>query len=311
MRASTLKGQKMDMDNRPDPVVEPVYPLGFRRHFEDQGNTPHNTSEMRDLILKQARGRSVMSFDVFDTLLLRTDVPEAERFLEISHEMRARLPEDLIAELGLAEITAQDILMVRIEAFRFTYRTGRRIEGCVEGALDDLLAQIARMLDPGGRFTDRLVPLLRAAELAVEAASLHPNQAVLQAIEAFRNNGGRVILISDMYMRGGDIRALIDMLAPGTMAQVERLWSSADEIVSKRSGKIFSRIEAELGEPAEAFVHFGDALPGDFVRPRECGWAAGHLPVPRKAIARRKERLQRFVLAQAELGWDVRSWAKI
>ncbi len=252
-----------------------------------------------------------MSFDVFDTLLLRTDVPEAERFLEISHEMRARLPEDLIAELGLAEITAQDILMVRIEAFRFTYRTGRRIEGCVEGALDDLLAQIARMLDPGGRFTDRLVPLLRAAELAVEAASLHPNQAVLQAIEAFRNNGGRVILISDMYMRGGDIRALIDMLAPGTMAQVERLWSSADEIVSKRSGKIFSRIEAELGEPAEAFVHFGDALPGDFVRPRECGWAAGHLPVPRKAIARRKERLQRFVLAQAELGWDVRSWAKI
>lgn len=301
----------MDMDNQPDPLVELVYPLGFRRHFEDSGNTPHDISGMRDQILAQAQGRTVMSFDVFDTLLLRTDVPEAERFLEISEEMRARLPEDLVAELGLAEITAQDILTVRIEAFRFTYRTGRRAEGCVEGSLDDLLAQIARMLDPAGRFTERLIPLLRAAELAVEAASLQPNPAVLQAIETFRAGGGRVILISDMYMRADDIQALIEMVAPGTMAQVERLWSSADEIVSKRSGKMFSRVAADLGEPAEAFVHFGDALTGDFIRPRECGWAAGHLPVPRKAIARRKERLQRFILAQVELGWDVRSWAKI
>jgi FMN phosphatase YigB (HAD superfamily) len=297
------------MEDLPAPVVAPVDALGHRiltvPDLWEALQDPAFRQEIADAVLARAEGREVLSLDIFDTLLVRDAVPEAERFARISEAMRAALPE------GLRPADAQDILIPRVEAFRFTYRTRPRIEGCAEGSLDDMLAQIARAVAPGADDIAELVETLRRAEIATEAASLRPNLALIDAIDAFRAQGGRVVLVSDMYIGADDIAEIVEAVAPGLMAKVARLWSSADVIVSKRSGKVFARIEADMGLMPRDFVHFGDSLPGDVLRPRARGWAAWHMPVPRRTIADRRRRLQDFIAAEAAAGRDVREWAKI
>jgi FMN phosphatase YigB (HAD superfamily) len=73
------------------------------------------------------------------------------------------------------------------------------------------------------------------------------------------------------------------------MNRITRLISTADERVNKRSGTIFPRLMAQMDVPAAGFLHMGDSFTSDFRKPLEAGWAARHLPVPRKVLAERRE----------------------
>jgi predicted HAD superfamily hydrolase len=106
-------------------------------------------------------------------------------------------------------------------------------------------------------------------------------------MDAAREAGKTVILITDMYMHAEHVADLLARL--GIAAErYDRLFSSADLKVSKASGRIFAHVEAALGREPEAFLHLGDSLRGDFANPRRRGWAAQHLPVGPAALALRQ-----------------------
>lgn len=79
----------------------------------------------------EAASARVLSFDVFDTFLLRNNKPETARYLELSARVQHRL-----AERVAKPPSDVDLLIARLHGMAFSYRTRKAVEGCREGHID-------------------------------------------------------------------------------------------------------------------------------------------------------------------------------
>lgn len=215
----------------------------------------------------------VLSYDVFDTFLLRDDVSEYRRFLELAERVAAHVGCDPV-----------DAFVARHLGTRASYRAGRRVKGCAEGSLSEIHRTAARLLGCDATAAETFVEI----ELDYEAERLSVNQALMELARWHRARGGRVIAISDMYMHAEQIERLMARIVPGHPV-FDVVYSSADTKVSKASGHLFDLVRADLDVRDIDCVHVGDSLHGDFRRARERGWKALHLPVATAEIARRRQ----------------------
>lgn len=243
---------------------------------------PQFQARLSARIADVARGRPILSFDVFDTLLLRDRSSELTRFAEIGARMA-----ELAAEATGRPISAADGLVARHLGTKATYRAAPTAQGCREGSLTELHRTASRLLVGDDRLADAFID----AELDYEAARLSPNLALLEELDRARAAGGCAILITDMYMHAHQVARLLER--HGMPAErYDLLVSSADTRVSKASGKIFPLVEERMGAGPDAFCHLGDSRRGDFSQAIARGWAALHLPLAKADIdARRADHL--------------------
>jgi FMN phosphatase YigB (HAD superfamily) len=229
----------------------------------------------------------ILSLDVFDTVLLRDCSSELTRFFEIGG-LLAAIVNDQTAKPPIRDV---DAFAARYLATKASYRASDAVEGCREGALDEIHVTTSRLLTGDSALAARFID----AELDYEAKRLTRNETLLDLARSYRALGARLILVSDTYMRREDIEALL-VRAGIDVALFDSIVSSADTKVSKGSGKVFALIEDYMKSPSAAFLHVGDDLRGDFRRPKERGWQALHLPIPRSEI--RERRRQHFATAK-------------
>lgn len=216
----------------------------------------------------------ILSLDVFDTLLLRDNSAEVTRFLEFGAEM-ARIIGD--------GVSADQAFLARHQGTRASYRTTRAVDGCREGSLTEIHRVASRLLVGD----DSLAQDFIEAELTVEATHLSLNPALNSFVADFKSRGGRVALVSDMYMHRDQIRQLLAG-AGLDLGLVDLLISSADTKVTKGSGGIFARVEEALGAQPNQFLHLGDSFRGDVRQPRAHGWKAQFLPLSAADVAARR-----------------------
>jgi predicted HAD superfamily hydrolase len=125
-------------------------------------------------------------------------------------------------------------------------------------------------------------------EIDYEAQNTRPNPLIQALVAEHRAGGGKVVLVSDMYIRGADIARLLAQHA-GTAELADAIFSSADTVVNKRTGTIFNGIANHLAAAPADFFHIGDNFVADYAMPRSAGWNAQHLPIPRSEELRREE----------------------
>ena len=214
----------------------------------------------------------LLSLDVFDTLLLRDGSSELRRFVEIGERMAA---------CAKHRLAPADCFLARHLGTRASYRAGPRVDGCREGSLTEIHATAARLLGIADHVAERFVE----AELEYEATRLLPNRLLLDYVRRHRALGGQVVLVSDMYMHADQITRLLSRCGV-TEAAYDAIYSSADTKVSKASGGIFALVR-EAGKCGHV-LHVGDSLRGDYQRPRDAGWEAMLLPVPRRLLQERR-----------------------
>lgn len=249
----------------------------------------------------EAADAKILSFDVFDTFLLRNDKPETARYLELSRLLQKRVAETKPDRLP----DEMDILLARLHALSFSYRTGKQVDGCREGHI----AQVARVARNILGLEEDAERLFLEAELDYEAANLKLNPVLAELASNFREKGGKVILVSDMYLGGEEIADIAKRLKANI--DFDAIFSSADCIVSKRSGKVFAHIEAKMEAAPKDFLHIGDAWDGDVLRPREAGWRALHFPIARAETVRRRKALDDFLKSMKKEGHDLSRWAQL
>ena len=221
---------------------------------------------------------TVFSLDVFDTLLLRDNSSEMSRFFEIGARMAAIATE----ALG-QEISDYRGFILRDLGTRATYRAAPRRLGCREGSLTEIHRTASRLLCGD----DRLVDAFVEAELDYEATTLTVNPLLLSQCEKHLQKGGRVILISDMYMHADQIKALLRRLNMD-LDMLGDVTSSADQSVSKASGHLFVEVAERMDVAPERFFHIGDSWRGDYYQPCQSGWRALHLPLATADIEKRR-----------------------
>lgn len=293
----------------PEPEIYRFSPISrLLRSAPSRIELARTSAELREALQAafDASGAQVLSLDVFDTLLLRDNQSEARRFWELSKLIRQELV-DSKSYPRAAKLSVEDFLLARIEGMRVSYRTRKPVKACFEGVLDDVTKIARRALGLPAIVDKSFI----AAEIAYEASVLVINEAVLELARAVKAKGGRVVLVSDMYLRGEHIGAILEKVDADAAKIVDHIFSSGDLVVSKRSGRIFREIERRLELGPDAFFHVGDSLVGDVAKPRAAGWSALHFPVSDAEARAREADVAAFIDEMHALGLNVSDWAKV
>lgn len=188
----------------------------------------------------------VVTFDVFDTLLLR---PLAR-------------PEDAFYLLG-ARLGYPDLRRLRIQAEEEARRRKELAAGSREVTLEEIWAVLA--LETGLSQTEGM-----AAERRLEFDLCRANPYFLPVVAALRRQGKTLAVLSDMYLEEETVAALLDRCGFGTFAAC---LVSGERGCSKSGGGLYRLAQKLLG-PGRACAHVGDDPWADQRQAEAAGWAA-------------------------------------
>lgn len=215
----------------------------------------------------------LVSFDIFDTLLLRRVEQPADLFEVVGERA-------LVAGLIEPGLTPVLFRLAREEAERRARsRLASREVGlaAIHVELRHLLCETA---DPA---------MLAALELEVEAERLFANPLLLAVLRDLSAAGIPVVLLSDMYLAPADLARLLAEAGIGPDLY-RRLHVSGAEGCSKRDGGLFRLLlAAHPGISPGRIFHIGDDPLGDVAMARAAGLEAIHY-VPGPGLARLRER---------------------
>jgi len=206
----------------------------------------------------------IISFDLFDTLLLRRVLFPNDMFWVVgwSALYRNELPDDW---------TEARFKKARIDA---EYRARVRAETEID--LDDIYAEFA---DKEG-FSAEEVEKLKSREIRVEENHIDANPYVLEFYEHCIAQGKRVILVSDMYLPHDAVEWMLERKG---IAGYERLFMSSTYRKTKYEGDLFPFVASEMGVNGSKILHIGDNYNSDVIIAQKQGWNAHHYPSVREA----------------------------
>lgn len=188
----------------------------------------------------------VVTFDVFDTLLLR---PLAR-------------PEDAFYLLG-ARLGYPDFRRLRIQAEEEARRRKELAAGSREVTLEEIWAVLAP--ETGLSPEEGM-----AAERKLESDLCRANPYFLPVVAALRRQGKTLAVLSDMYLEEETVAALLDRCGFGTFAAC---LVSGERGCSKSGGGLY-RLARKLLGPGRACAHVGDDPWADQRQTEAAGWAA-------------------------------------
>lgn len=207
--------------------------------FAQGGNTPlpaqgsESAQTQREdprLLAHRLAQFDLVSFDVFDTLLLR----------EVDD------PQTAFSLVG-AKLSYPDFRRLRVEAELLAREKNRRAGGRGEVTLREIWQELALL-------TALPVEEGMAVELEVEAALCRGNPYFVPVVESLRQRGKPMALVSDMYLPA---EFLQDLLRREGFGRFPACLVSGEEGCSKGDGALFRRLRQRFPQ-AQSLAHVGD-----------------------------------------------------
>ena len=165
--------------------------------------------------------REYVSFDIYDTLLIRPYVKPADLF---------RHAELISGKKGFSES--------RVSAERRARIRYRR-----EITLEEIYGEI----DPEYRS-------MKDLEIGLETSVPVANAQICGLLNSLREKGKSIILISDMYLP----RSIIEQVLERCGISYHMLYVSSEYEVTKHGGSLFEKAMSDLGIGPEQLFHIGD-----------------------------------------------------
>lgn len=227
------------------------------------------------------RNRTVVSFDVFDTLIHRRLAPEA-----ITRAVAFWLSEQLIDQ-GFSIIV--NVLEARHKVYSqlIHEKAARGLD--LDVSLDELVLPWVRECVGKPFMGDtQLSEQLASIELDYEISSCFCNADFLALTTELKNRGIRLIYTSDMYLGAKYINEILS--ACGYKNLFDAQYVSGDLALLKRTGRIFEAVLTSENIPSSDLIHVGDNEFSDGIKPAEHGiLALVHLE---RDLIKRNRRMQ-------------------
>lgn len=193
----------------------------------------------------------IISFDIFDTLLVRPSVK----------------PKDIFYLLNGVQIGGQNINFAKLRMN-------------AEEALNDSYATIEQIWDSIGEnnkvFSNEDIKLLMCKELELEKQMLTVRNDVYEVYKYAVSLGKRIIATSDMYIPSNILK---DILTSKGYNNIKEVYVSCEAKKRKDEGKLFEYvIEKEKIVDPSSMVHIGDNFYSDYKIPIEKGITALYYP---------------------------------
>ena len=250
----------LGMASTPDPIVPPTWFLAQRT------DVTQVLSEWEQVIAWICDPETrVVSFDVFDTLILRP-------FWQ---------PEDLWALLGQDFGKACDLpLWIDFPRLRRESDAYRRRQLAGTGLEDITLSEIYEEFGRKYSVDADTCRTVMQRECDYESAFSRPRLAGRQLYEIAEDVNKTIVFVSDMYLDEDTVQGL---LASNGYAGPQLFLSSKERLL-KATGNLFDEMMDQYGVRPQNVVHIGDNPNNDVFVPKSKGMRAFHIPKPTAAI---------------------------
>ena len=190
-------------------------------------------------LTKILTGSTMISFDVFDTLIIRPSLKTPSDLFDLLHPGDSAYKSRRIA----AERQARDA-----------------------SHLEDIkLFDIYELLYDNPRERQEAINL----EIATELSACKANPEALEFFKVVKQEGKRLIIVSDMYLDSSTIEEILKNCGYD-LADVP-IYVSSEYGKTKRSGNLFRTVLEHEEVEAGKVLHIGDNLISDYLMPKKCG----------------------------------------
>ena len=216
--------------------------------LKDVSAPPTQSSDLAFNLSALINQCEVVSFDVFDTLLVR-------RLVKPDHVFEIVARQERIRDFHQLRITAEARARIRKQD----------AEDHPEVTLKEIYDELT------GSLREK-APRLMTIELAVERLVLRPNPAIRCIYDAAVTAGKTIVATTDVYLPANFIE---DLLRTADLP-VAAVYASGELRKSKHKGDLFGYVAADNNLHPERILHIGDNLESDFKSALEAGCAAWH-----------------------------------
>ncbi|MDR1008530.1 MAG: HAD-IA family hydrolase [Campylobacteraceae bacterium] len=200
----------------------------------------------------------IISFDIFDTLLIRPFQKPTDMFSFIEKDARE-----------ITMIPNLDFRYQRIQAEKTAFMQAReRGEG--ETSLHEIYSVIGNILKLDITTINKLIEL----EMDAEYKFLKKRQVAYSAFVEAVSLKKRIIIVSDMYLPEYFIK---NVLRKNGYEAYEKLFLSSTYKAKKHSGELFKIMMTELGVDSRSILHIGDNIETDVRMASKYGIKSFHL----------------------------------
>ncbi len=201
-----------------------------------------------------AQSAEIVSFDVFDTLLVRFFGDPADLFKALAERIAPASATAFARERVAAEQRA---------------RASAAARGEREVTLAGIYRELKQAWAAGGPAPALDLGQAAREEMDLELRCARADPQVMAAFQALVAAGRRVVLVSDMYLPAECVER---MLARCGIAGFERLYLSSETTVAKADGSVWPFLRAASGlAPNAGIVHLGDNPQSDGETARDFG----------------------------------------
>ncbi len=193
--------------------------------------------------LRRGERFDLISFDIFDTLIVR----------------------DVVSPTDIFYMTGLDYFKDKEKASEFKMRRvkaeadARRRSANGEVNLKDIYRELFVIYGI-------TAGILKERELRLEIEHCFPREKWKSLFEAYINKGKKVILISDMYLTSSEIKMMLDKCG---IKGYEGLFVSNEYGCDKIGGKLYKATERAFGMENCRHMHYGDSIKADFLGARK------------------------------------------
>ncbi len=191
---------------------------------------------------------SVISIDVFNTILLRKTLDAQDVFVLVGDVLKKK-------EYLMDDISSEAFRKLRVEAEKKCLEKKIR-KGETEYKLLDIYSELEKCLGLDARVAAQ-------TEIEVESKITYLNPFIHQILLKLHDIGKRICLTSDMYLSSEEILFLLQNVG-FDLNMVEAVFVSSDYGVSKEKG-LFEIVKKQMGVSSSEIVHIGDNTSADII----------------------------------------------
>nr|WP_321454984.1 HAD-IA family hydrolase [uncultured Cohaesibacter sp.] len=202
---------------------------------------------------------TVVSFDIFDTLLTRPVLEPSDLFYLIEKQVKSK---------GLLD----DFVIVRKTAEKDARQQMRKDDPlCEEPSLD----QIYDCLQVNTGISKVVSEAIKDIEIETEAQCLQCRWAMKDVYAHARAKNKRIVAVSDSYFSKD---FLIKITTEAGFVEFEHFFVSSEYKRTKSSKNLYPLMLEDLGVSPQQILHIGDNLKSDFNNARKAGMKALRIP---------------------------------
>ncbi|WP_400243383.1 hypothetical protein AB3U99_19720 [Niallia sp. JL1B1071] len=204
-------------------------------------------------VLKDA---DAVSFDIFDTLLLRTVSDPTDLFIELGKISK----EKGYFKKDTTEFEFQQIRILSEQLARKKKRNNSK--DAEEVSIDDIYELI-----PDNMF---IKDDIKRLEIELEKQVCYVNPVINSFVNYCVEKNKKIYLISDMYLSHNQIQDIL-LFNNFDIKKINKIYVSSEYLVTKHEGALFKIISSEQYLSYDKWIHIGDNEIADVKQPKKLG----------------------------------------